>query len=195
MKTISASHKFYFVIMSLLLVSTAMQAVASIFKSIERLINFNEIFAGDAAIEDIDFIIRRELIAANYSMFLSNPFDYGTNMFNGGSNPVRLVSINGCSPFVNNNAAGLLLEFEILVVLLFVAIVGMTLQLGHLNLKVSPYRNRARVVVVLVVNCPVAGVGGKWFATYSVNIVFSDFGLIAGARVPGCSHQYAVNNG
>lgn len=159
--------------------------------SIERLSSLNEIFAGDASIEDMNFIIRRDLIAASGPMILSNPFGYGTGIFNGGSNPDGLVTVNGYSTFMDNEFVGLALELGILGVLLFLAIVGVALHRCHLALRLSAYRDRARVLAALIVICPIAGVGGQWLAAYPVNIMFwVVLGLISHLPVSLHSRSY-----
>lgn len=164
--------------------------------SIERMSSLNEIFAGGNSIEDMNFIIRRELIAASGPMILSNPLGYGTGIFNGGSNPDGLVTVNGYSTFMDNEFVGLALELGILGVVLFLAIVAVALQRCRLALRITAYRDRARVLAALMVICPIAGVGGQWLAAYPVNIIFwVVLGLIAALPVSIPSHQYSGKHG
>ena len=162
----------------------------------ERISSLTEVFSDGNSIEDMNFIIRRELIAASGPMILSNPFGYGTGIFNGGSNPDGVVTVNGYSTFMDNEYVGLALELGILGVLFFLAIVGVALHRCHLALRLPAYRDRARVLAALVVICPIAGIGGQWLAAYPVNIIFwLVLGLSAGLPVSVRSLQYSVNHG
>ncbi len=164
--------------------------------SMERISSLTEVFSDGNSIEDMNFIIRRELIAASGPMILSNPFGYGTGIFNGGSNPDGVVTVNGYSTFMDNEYVGLALELGILGVLFFLAIVGVALHRCHLALRLPAYRDRARVLAALVVICPIAGIGGQWLAAYPVNIIFwLVLGLSAGLPVSVRSLQYSVNHG
>lgn len=164
--------------------------------SIERISSLNEIFSVGSSVTDMNFIIRRELIAASWPMILSNPFGYGAGIFNGGSNPDGLVTVNGYSTFMDNEFVGLALELGILGVLLFLAIVGVALYRCHLALRQPTWQNRAGILAALVVISPVAGVGGQWLAAYPINIIFwVVLGLIAGLPLSVSPPQHSERQG
>lgn len=149
--------------------------------SIERIKSVSQIFTSDDSLKDNNFKVRRDNIAASESMILSNPFGYGTGIFNGGSNPDGLVSVNGYATFMDNEFVVLALELGIAGVLLFCAITAVALHRCRLALKYQYWRNRSRVLAALIIICPVASVGGQWLAAYPINIIFwAVLGLIAG---------------
>jgi O-antigen ligase len=164
--------------------------------SIERMSSLNEIFASNDSINDNNFKIRRELIAASGPMILANPLGYGAGIFNGGSNPDGLVKVQGYSTFMDNEFVGLALELGIQGVLIFLAIVGIALYRCRMALRSPSCRDRARVLAALLVICPIASIGGQWLAAYPVNIIFwVVLGLIAGLPVNMRSLQYSANHG
>ncbi|MBU0490769.1 MAG: O-antigen ligase family protein [Chloroflexi bacterium] len=130
---------------------------------------------------DLNFALRLKLATETWPLIVDNPFGYGSGIFNGGSNPQGVIKVKGYATWIDNEFSSVALELGVPGLFLLLSIVAMSVWRCCRVARIPEARNRAIILMALIVVCPTAGFGGQWLAAYPANVLFWVFaGIIAG---------------